>query len=301
MPAEVHKAPVTGRIYVTLSKDRQNRARLQRSLGHQPVVKGRGVPFFGVDVEALRPGGVAAIDSSTLGYPYSTLGVVPEGNYYLQAILNVYTQCRRADGHVIWVPMDQWEGQHFGWSPGNYISSTKRARLDPSRDYTIRLRVDKKIPPVEIPKDTTWVRRIKFQSEKLSRFWGRPMYLGATVLLPRGYDEHPDVRYPAIYIQGHFSLQAPFGFTTKQGKDSAAAREQRRLRNQETGYRFQKAWRSDGFPRMVAVTFQHPTPYFDDSYAVNSANNGPYQDAIMEELIPRLEKEFRLIPKGYAR
>ena len=52
---------------------------------------------------------------------------------------------------------------------------------------------------------------------------------------------------------------------------------------------------------MVAITFQHPTPYFDDSYAVNSANNGPYQDAIMEELIPRLEKEFRLIPAGYAR
>ena len=46
---------------------------------------------------------------------------------------------------------------------------------------------------------------------------------------------------------------------------------------------------------MLAVTFQHPTPYFDDSYAVNSVNNGPYGDAIMQELIPEVEKRFRVI------
>ena len=58
---------------------------------------------------------------------------------------------------------------------------------------------------------------------------------------------------------------------------------------------FSKAWLSDDFPRMIAVTFQHPTPYFDDSYAVNSVNNGPYGDAIMQELIPEIEKRFRVI------
>ena len=52
---------------------------------------------------------------------------------------------------------------------------------------------------------------------------------------------------------------------------------------------------------MLAVTFQHPTPYFDDSYAVNSVNNGPYGDAIMQELIPEVEKRFRVIREPYAR
>ena len=55
---------------------------------------------------------------------------------------------------------------------------------------------------------------------------------------------------------------------------------------------------SDGFPRMIAVTFQHPTPYFDDSYAVNSVNVGPYGDAIMNELIPEVEKRYRVIARA---
>jgi hypothetical protein len=52
---------------------------------------------------------------------------------------------------------------------------------------------------------------------------------------------------------------------------------------------------------MIGVTFQHPTPYFDDSYAVNSVNVGPYGDAIMRELIPEIERQFRCIPESYAR
>jgi hypothetical protein len=67
------------------------------------------------------------------------------------------------------------------------------------------------------------------------------------------------------------------------------------------GYEFQKVWNSPDFPRMIAVTFQHPTPYFDDSYAVNSANDGPYGDALLKELIPYLEQHFRMSRQPYAR
>jgi hypothetical protein len=52
---------------------------------------------------------------------------------------------------------------------------------------------------------------------------------------------------------------------------------------------------------MIAVTFQHPCPYYDDSYGVNSPNTGPYGDAIMQELIPKVEETFRIIRKPYAR
>ena len=52
---------------------------------------------------------------------------------------------------------------------------------------------------------------------------------------------------------------------------------------------------------MLLVEIQHPTPYYDDSYAVNSAANGPYGDAIMRELLPYLEQKYRAIGQGWAR
>jgi hypothetical protein len=69
----------------------------------------------------------------------------------------------------------------------------------------------------------------------------------------------------------------------------------------ETGYDFYLAWNSDSFPRMVAISFEQQTPYFPDGYSVNSANNGPYGDAVVEEVIPYLEKQLRLVSAPYAR
>jgi len=146
---------------------------------------------------------------------------------------------------------------------------------------------------VQVPADTAWVKRVKIQSQLLTKFWGHPMFIGATVLLPKGYNEHPAERYPAIYIQGHFGLNAPFGFTDGSGGRGGGGR--------GNSAEFSQAWMSDDFPRMFAVTFQHPTPYFDDSYAVNSANDGPYGDALLQELVPYLEEHFRMIRAPYAR
>ena len=52
---------------------------------------------------------------------------------------------------------------------------------------------------------------------------------------------------------------------------------------------------------MIIVHFYHPTPYYDDSYAVNSENCGPYGDAIREELIPYIEENYRIIREPWAR
>ncbi len=107
---------------------------------------------------------------------------------------------------------------------------------------------------------------------------------------PTIYDQHPQERYPVIYLQDHFNLRAPFGFTDHE--PASGHRE---------GYEFYKQWITPGFPRVIVVTFQHPTPYFDDSYAVNSANNGPYGDALLHELIPYLEEHFRIMRDPLAR
>ena len=300
-PAELHEGPITGRVYVVIGTEPEIAAIRQRSLGHQPASNARGVPFFAVDVEGLEPGEPAVLDASTLGYPVESLAELPAGDYYVQALLAVYTEFRRADGHVIRAHRDEWEGQHFNRAPGTLLSDAQRVRLDAVSGYSVRLQLVEELPEVVVPPDDEWVQRVKIESPLLSEFWGQPVFLGATVLLPDGYDAHPETFYPTVYQQGHFSLAPAFGFATEPVEESSAARAARQARGVENGFEFSESWRSPGFPRTIAVTFQHPTPYFDDSYAVNSANNGPYQDALMTELIPHLEEQFRMIPKGWAR
>jgi putative esterase len=294
-PASAHAEPITGRVFVMISNRETPEPRSQAGSW------GDASPLYGADVDQLKPGQATVIDGTTLGYPPSSLADIPAGDYYVQAIMNIYTQCRRADGHTIWVHLDQWEGQQFNRSPGNLYSEVQEVHLDPAAGYDIRLSLTKAIPPLEVPQDTEWVKHIKIQSKLLTKFWGQPIYLGATVLLPKGYNSHPSVSYPVLYEQGHFDLGPPMQFTTHDERASDRAKARLAQYNLESGSQFHEAWNSGSFPRLLIVTFQHPTPYFDDSYAVNSANNGPYGDAIMTELIPYLETHFRIIRKPYAR
>jgi len=294
-PASAHAEAITGRVFVAVTRHADPEPRLQVA-GWQ-----RCTPLFGVDVEQLKPGNSAQINGSTLGYPPHSLRELPAGDYYVQAIINVYTEFHRAKGPVIWAHMDQWEGQQFNRSPGNLISEVQRVHLDPAAGYVIKLSANKVIPPIEVPADTAWVKHIKIQSKLLSEFWGQPIYLGAVILLPKGYDSHPNVRYPVVYVQGHFSLNPPLAFSTENTPENESQRFAREHRGTESAYNFYQSWNSDKFPRMIAVSFQHPTPFFDDSYAVNSVNDGPYGDAILTELIPYVEEHFRVIRQPYAR
>ncbi len=271
-PASAHAGPITGRVYVMIARENTDEPRLQ--------IGRTGVPFFGRDIDKLGPGQAAAIDGSDLGSPVASLGDLPAGDYFVQAFINVYSEFKRADGHTVWMHDDQWEGQRWTRSPGNLKSAVQRVHLDPKAGGVVKLSAADVLPPVVVPPDTAWVKRFKFQSPTLTKFWGRPIYLGAVVLLPKDYARET-ISYPVNYIQGHFSLQAPNGFDERND--------------------FSRAWMSDGFPRMLLVTFQHPNPYFDDSYAVNSPNVGPYGDAIMQELLPEVEKRFRVIREPYAR
>ncbi len=312
-PAAVRDRAVTGRVFVILSTSKKMEPRLQvGSLLSRALL-------FGVEVDQLHPDKAAVVNAGTLGYPLRSLRDLPKGTYFVQAVLNVYSECHRSDGHTVWVHLDQWEGQAFNVSPGNLYSEVRQVELDPAAGFDLHLSLTKVIPPIQVPPDTAWVKHIKFQSKLLSEFWGCPIFLGATVLLPKGYDAHPGVRYPVIYLQGHFSLDAPFGFdpnavaqqpakplhppgrlnVSEPGNDVRVA--SGGIIMPETPAEFYRAWISADFPRMIAVTFQHATPYFDDSYAVNSANDGPYGDAIMQELIPAVERRFRIIRKPYAR
>jgi len=270
--ASAHAGPVTGRAYVMISRTNEREPRLQ--------VGRTGIPFFGRDFENLAPGEVVTIDTTDLGAPVSSLAEIPNGEYFVQGFISVYSEFPRADGHTVWMHDDQWEGQQWEKSPGNLYSVSKKIPLDAEAGYTHDLVLDQVVAPIEVPDDTTWVKRFRIQSKLLSEFWGRPIYFGATVLLPRDY-ERETIDYPVVYYQGHFSTADPMRF--------------------EVGKDFYRSWIDDNFPRMVVVTFQDPTPYFDTSYSVNSANVGPYGDAILTELIPEIEERFRVIDEPYGR
>lgn len=294
-PASVQATPVDGRVYVVLTRDGKTEPRLQfgKSGGQY-----RSVPFFGDDVAALAPATTAVIDQRTEGYPVDHLSDLPAGEYFVQAVLNVYTTFHRADGHDVKLHMDQWEGQDFPRSPGNLYSEPKKMKIDPASGATVRLSLDRKIPPIAVPADTEYVKHVRFESPLLSKFWGHPILIGATILLPRDYDRET-FSYPVLYEQGHFATSAPGGFGDHPTlPPDATERQKERAKQRED---FTEAWKQDDFPRMLFVTFQHPTPYYDDSYAIDTPNNGPYGKALTEELIPYIESHFRVIPEPWAR
>ena len=311
LPTSTRQTALTGRIFLYVGAT------------NNPEPRDRSRGMFGQDVHAAQPGQTIVLAEAARGSPDATLNDLAPGDYYVQALWNVYTEFRRSDGHTIWAHMDQWEGQNFAKSPGNFYSEPQALHVEAGRPARVKVTLAREIPPIQVPPDNEWVQRFKFQSPRLTKFWGQPIFLGATVLLPKGYAEHPRQHYPVIYCQGHFSLDSPFGFNPQPdptGRKSWARQRAEAaaqhlpppappagtelvgsLSNQETPHEFYEAWTSDDFPRFIAVSFQHPTPYFDDSYGVNSANCGPYGDAIMKELIPAFEKRFRTIKKSSAR
>jgi hypothetical protein len=287
----VEQSAVDGRVILLLSTVEEPEPRFQQLRGSNPP------QVFGVDVEGLAPGEPAVIDASARGYPLESSSEIPPGEYWAQSVLNVYTTFNRADGHTIKAHMDQWEGQQWNRSPGNLVSGVERVRVEAGPGEAIRLTLTDRIPPLVPPEDTEYVKHIKFRSDILSGWWGTDMHLGAVVVLPEGFDEHPDARYPVVYWHGHFP--ATFrGFSETPPDPALTGNARARAEGQ---YRFYQDWVSGRLGRFVLVFMQHPTPFYDDSYAVNSANNGPYGDALTQELIPLVEEQFRGIGEPWAR
>ena len=298
-PASSSKEALDGRLLLLVSTDNDREPRLQinEDLNTQQV--------FGIDVEGWKPGDTKIVDQGAFGYPVRSLNQIKPGEYWVQALLHRYETFKRSDGHTVRLPMDRGEGQQWSRAPGNLYSTPKQIRID--GDSRLAITLDKVIPPIEPPKDTKYVRHIKIQSERLTKFWGRPMHLGAHVLLPEGFDAHPEARYPLVIFHGHFP--ADFGGFREQPPDPNLKpdySDRFKLAGynrivQEHAHQFYKEWTGPNFPRFVIVEIQHANPYYDDSYAVNSANLGPYGDAITYELVPEIEKRFRGIGKGWAR
>ena len=290
-----------GRLLLMLSSNDENEPRFQISDGLETQL------IFGMNVEGMAAGEKMVFDETIFGYPYSSLADVPPGTYNVQALLHVYETFNLSTGHMVKLPMDNGEGQQWNKSPGNLYSQPFKITITEQGIQNVEVVMDQVIPPIEEPTDTEWVKHIKVKSEKLSEFWGRDIYLGAHILLPKGFKEHPEAKYPLMVFHGHFPSDFG-GFSTTppdpKMKPEYSARfnvEGYNIIQAQESYDFYKRWIDPDFPRFLIIEIQHPTPYYDDSYAVNSASQGPYGDAITYELIPEIEKRFRGMGEGWSR
>ncbi len=300
-PADKSAEPLDGRLLLLISTDSTREPRFQISDGPKTQ------QVFGINVEGWKGGQGVNIGANGYGYPLRSITDIPPGEYWVQAVLHRYETFKRSDGYTVKLPMDRGEGQQWNRAPGNLLSTPRKVHFDHRRKNLIPLVLDQEIPPIEPRKDTKYIKHVRIRSERLSKFWGRDMYLGASVLLPWGWEEHPEARYPLAVFHGHFS--PTFGSFREEPPDKdlkPVYNERFRIEGynrmqQEFAYKFYKEWSGPGYPRFIVIEIQHANPYYDDSYAVNSENLGPYGDAIMYELIPYVEKTFRGIGEGWAR
>jgi hypothetical protein len=161
-------------------------------------------------------------------------------------------------------------------APGNLFSDPVAVAVDPAKGGVVKLELTKQVPEEELPPDTELVKWVKLKSELLTKFHGRPMYLRAGVVLPPDFARDKPKRYPLrVHIGGY-------------GTRFTAARF------------FLARQRDENEPPFVLLHLDGAGP-FGDPYQVNSANNGPYGDAVTQELIPHVEEKFRCIGKPWAR
>jgi len=250
-----------GRMLLLLSTNDEREPRFQIVDGPETQIA------FGIDIDGLEPEEKALFDAAVFGYPLRSLADLKPGEYWMQGLLHIYETFHRADGHTVKLPMDRGEGQHWNRAPGNLYSTPKKVRIEPGKNTLIRITLDQKIQPIAPPEDSKYIKHIKMKSEMLSNFWGRPMYLGAVVLLPEGFDAHNEASYPLVINHGHFPHTFG-GFRTTPPDPDLKPDYSKRFNvhgynriSQEHAYQFFKEWTGPDFPRMVIIKIQHANPH----------------------------------------
>ena len=301
-PAARSAQPLDGRLLLLLSNDPSDEPRMQ--IDDTP----KSQIVFGTTVDAWTPGTPITITDAASGYPVRKLSDVPPGDYTIQAVLNLYETFHRADGSKIikLAPDRGGRSQHWNLAPGNLMSKPRKIHIGPGSP-AITVALNEVIPPIKPEPDTKYIRHIRIQSALLTKFWGTPMFLSAIVLVPEGFDTHPNAHYPEMIFEDHFAAgmmdfrETPPDPNLKPDySDRFHLAGYNRIVQQESYNNF-KEWTAPNTPRYLVIKLNHANPYYDDSYAVNSANLGPYGDAIETELMPAIEKQFRGLGQSWAR
>ncbi len=166
---------------------------------------------------------------------------------------------------VLW-DQNNWESSIN--ATGNLYSDAVSVNLN--EDENIELQLSHIIGPLKLA-ENKYLKEIDFKSNVLSDWWGKEVRLKAAVFLPKSFFDEPGKKYPVRYDIAGYG-----------GRYTRASRMLRLL----------DWWLSDEAPEIISVFLDGEGP-FGDCYQLNSENSGPYGTALIEELIPHIEKEFR--------
>ena len=218
------------------------------------------------EVHDLAPGASVEVDGTDVAFPQS-FAAMPAGEYEAQAVLD--------PDHTY---------NYSGRGPGDWVSAvTSLGRFTPGAGAEPVLMLE--THPSEDPSRTAGraqgmvgvkaglLEKQEFESPALTRFWGRPTYVRAWVVLPPGYREHPEERYPTVYWTAGFTGTLENGLSL--------------------GVRLRERMTEGKMPPMIWVMLDESCPQGTHEFA-DSVNNGPWGTALTTEYIPMLEAKYRM-------
>jgi len=267
---------------VTLPRDIQNDAAGRLLVFAQPVTAARDNLSDSVDASVLHPTAVAVAgqDIRTFGVERrvtvdldrdatpEAFSELPAGDYQIQVVLD-------PDGDY----------GRYGRDSGDVVSKVTTLHLPLTERASIALdhtlpNTDPWNPPGASPAERAGLAVAKaqltdfvFSSPMLSAYWGRSVDLQAWVLLPTGYSARGPRTWPVVYFCGPGSSSY--------------------IQNLEVASLVAQMNRDPGVPQMIWVFLNYSTLTGTTEFA-DSVNNGPWEGALLRELIPALERRFRM-------
>jgi hypothetical protein len=239
--------------------------RLIVMMSNQLGAAGKLAPSFGPDahsvwlaakeVHDLTPQTPVDLDPDELAYP-AAFCTAPTGNYKISAVLDV----------------DHTFAYYYDASEGDLLSPTTEQNFDPSTNQRISLTLEerKTDPPLQLPPHT---ELFDFLSPSLSEFWGRPIHMRGVVVVPPSYGTSKN-RYPTVYMTHGFGADMNY-LAGRVATNTNQQMEDKKI------------------PEMIWVLLLQASPTGTHEFA-DSVNNGPWGKALTTELIPYLEKKYRM-------
>ena len=237
-----------GRLFIFMSLDSISEPRTQ--IWPNPRAK---TEIFAKNIDDFDPKKPFKLtgDIGWIGTPKWTLKNVPAGEYYIQ---------------IVW---DQKSDESRINEPGNLYSEKKHITINQNQNLSFV--INQKIESRKIDEHPL-VRVVELRSDTLSNWWGKSMFLKASILLPHNYDRTKE--YPIRYNVA--------GYGGRYDRINGA------LRNKG----FMDWWTSGDAPEIINVFLDGEGP-FGDSYQMDSENSGPYGHSFVHELIPHIERLYR--------
>jgi hypothetical protein len=219
------------------------------------------VSLAALEVPHWKPGAVVEFNPDTLAFP-KPFSQSPKGSYAVMALLDPDHSFAR----------DRQDA-------GDLVSPVAILKdLDPANAEPVPLVLNAVTPAAPVPTPIPGVEAVEFLSPSLSAFFGRPIHMRAGIVVPA--NRAPGVPLPAVYhIHG-------FGGSFR----SAWSR----------GEALQAGMADGSLLKAVHVFLDANCPGGHHVFA-DSVNNGPWGRALTTELIPYLEKRFRLAPSPAGR